>query len=113
MFDNLLAVDLIGDVTLPVYEVFSACALDRATKVLFSLCMKFVMNNYENCYFSEENDNQQGSVEEQLSIMKAIFIGKYTKILNTSLALQPCPLGRVFVNLFDKQVNTTVGQLNS
>lgn len=59
--------------------------------------MKFV-NNYDNFYFSEENDNQQGSVEEQLSILKAIFLGKRTKMLN---------------NLFERQVNTTVGHLNS
>ena len=59
--------------------------------------MKFV-NNCDNFYFSEENDNQQGSVEEQLSILKAIFLGKRTKMLN---------------NLFERQVNTTVGHLNS
>ena len=42
--------------------------------VQFLVCRTFVNIN-DNFYFSGVNDNQKGSVEEQLSIMKAIFLG--------------------------------------
>lgn len=54
--------------------------------------------NYD-LYFSEESDSQEGSVEEQLSIMKAIFLsGKSTEALNTSFKLKRL-LGLVFFHL--------------
>lgn len=43
-------------------------------RTIIGLYLTFVNIN-DNFYFSEENDNQKGSVEEQLSIMKAIFLG--------------------------------------
>lgn len=56
----------------------------------------------DDLYFSEETqDNQEGSVEEQLSIMKAIFLGgKSTVIeLNTSFKLKCGLFGLVFFHL--------------
>ena len=41
------------------------------------------VNVNDELYFSEENqDNQEGSVEEQLSIMKAIFLGGKSTVIN-------------------------------
>ena len=45
------------------------------------LVCKTVVNINDNFYFSEEIDKQEGSVEEQLSIMKAIFLGGKSTVI--------------------------------
>lgn len=70
--------------------------------------------NYD-LYFSEESDSQEGSVEEQLSIMKAIFLsGKSTEALNTSFKLKRL-LGLVFFHLLllNRHVNIRVSHFQT